>query len=119
LSVLLVVVFGLRNRAHRKARRAAVARHDDVAGLAGAAAALPALADGILALDGLARTGPARELLTRATIRYRSARRLVAGGKDGAAKQAIVEGRQALSEAADLLGVPTCRARCRNKSPPT
>lgn len=107
LALLLVVVFGVRNRARRKARRAADTRHDGVADLAGAAAALPVLAAGILALDGLARTGPAREQLARATIRYRAAGRLVADGQDGAgAAKAVLEGRQALTEAARLLDVP-------------
>ncbi len=107
LALVLVVVFGVRHRSRRTVRRAAAARHEDVAGLAGAAAALPALADGILALDSLARTGPAGELLTRATARYRAARRLVSDGNDGAAaEQAVREGRQALTDAAALLDVP-------------
>lgn len=107
LALLLVVVFAVRHRSHRQARRAAIARHDDVAGLAEAAAALPALAQGILALDGLARSGPARDLLTTATMGYRSARRLVADGRDGAgATTAVRAARAALTDAADRLGVP-------------
>lgn len=107
LALLVVVVFALRNRSHRKRRREAADRHGCVADLAGAAGTLPDLADGILALDGLARSGPASEHLVEATQRYRSARRLIADGKDGAAAaKAVLEGRKALTAAAHLLDVP-------------
>lgn len=107
LALLFVVAFGVRHRSHRQQRRVADDRHGDIADLAGAAGTLPDLADGILALDGLARSGPASEHLVEATQRYRSARRLIADGKDGAAAaKAVMEGRLALTAAARLLGVP-------------
>ncbi|ACV80407.1 hypothetical protein [Nakamurella multipartita] len=112
LALLLVVVFGLRHRSRRRARRIAVARHEDVALLAGAAAELPEVAAGILALDGLARSGPSQDRLTTATMQYRSARRCVADRRDAAAAAAAVRSaRTALTEAADLLGVPNVPGR--------
>lgn len=107
LALLVIVVFGVRHRSRRNQRRAAADRHGDVADLAGAAGTLPDLADGILALDGLARSEPAGEHLMQATLHYRSARRFIADGADGAAAaKAVLEGRQQLTTAAQLLGVP-------------
>lgn len=105
LALVVIAGFAVRHRS-RKVRRAADARHRDVAGLAAAAADLPALAEGILALHGLARTGPARDRLADATRAYRSARRLV-DARDGAgATAAVRDAGDALTDVADRLGVP-------------
>ncbi|WP_395726665.1 hypothetical protein [Nakamurella sp.] len=105
LALVVVVVFAVRRRS-RTVRRASDARHRDVAGLAAAAADLPALAEGILALDGLARTGAARDRLAEATRAYRSARRLV-DARDGAgATAAVRDAGDALTDVADRIGVP-------------
>lgn len=105
LALVLVIVFAVRRRS-RTVRRAADARHRDVAGLAAAASDLPGLAEGILALDGLARTGVARDRLAEATRAYRSARRLV-DARDGAgAGAAVREASEALTDVAERLGVP-------------
>lgn len=106
LALALVVWFALRRRRNR-AQEVVISRHRGVADLAAAAALLPGLAEGILALDGLARDRAAKDLLTLAATRYRTARDLVRIGQDGpAALAAARQAQDALTEAARLLGVP-------------
>jgi len=106
LAAALVVGFALRyNR--RRGRTAATVRHRSAADLGAAAAALPDLAAGILAVDGLAQEGRPAELVDRAVERYRAALDLVRDAQQpGPAWEAIEQSRAALQEAAELLGVP-------------
>jgi hypothetical protein len=68
---------------------------------------LPGIAAGVLALDGLARSGKARELLDAATERYDVARSIIRNQGDGdVAWQAADSAAAALRTASALLHVP-------------
>lgn len=106
LAVGVIVWFALRRNRIRE-QQVVRTRHDGVADLAAAAALLPSIAEGILALDSLAQDAAEKDLLTLATLRYRTARNLVQLGQDGpGALAAARQAQEALTEAAQRLGVP-------------
>ncbi|MTD17244.1 hypothetical protein GIS00_25260 [Nakamurella sp. YIM 132087] len=106
-TVLVLVVVTLRRRSQERVQELQEAA-DAADRRAAAAARLPDLAAGILALDGLARTGTdAGIALERASRNYREARQILTGTPDSDRAGELVDtaGRE-IATAADLLDVP-------------
>ncbi|MET0863034.1 MAG: hypothetical protein ABWZ98_01740 [Nakamurella sp.] len=111
LGTAVIVVAGLLLIRRRRVTRTADVAREDRRARSRTTAQLAMVSGQILDLDGLAGQGEARELLTRATERYGTARDLLRSGGDRlVAQSAIDAASDLLARAAAVVGVPLAGA---------